>query len=143
MSSQFLKRLIKDVKRKIFLILDGHPVHKFGQIVGYATSDIRSGEWVHTRNLGFGKGHVDGGGALEFRAVTDRVRAHFRLEGGIARRQVNDHEGVLVVLARSAHVGATEDVGDDCAVRCGGRHAISEGSGKDGRGLRAITAHTA
>ena len=24
----FLKRLIKDVKRKIFLILDGHPVHK-------------------------------------------------------------------------------------------------------------------
>ena len=29
---QFLKRLIKDEKQKIFLILDGHPVHKSGKV---------------------------------------------------------------------------------------------------------------
>jgi altronate hydrolase len=45
-------------------IADGRPVRKFGQIIGYATADIRAGEWVHTRNLGFGKGQVEGSGAL-------------------------------------------------------------------------------
>jgi altronate hydrolase len=45
-------------------IKDGVPVRKFGQIIGYATADIRPGEWVHTRNLGFGKGASEGSGAL-------------------------------------------------------------------------------
>ena len=52
-------------KFALHAISDGWPVHKFGQIIGYATMDIRPGEWVHTRNLGFGKGHVEGSGALE------------------------------------------------------------------------------
>lgn len=45
-------------------IHEGEAVHKFGQIVGYATTDIPAGDWVHTQNLGFGKGHTEGAGAL-------------------------------------------------------------------------------
>ena len=52
-------------KFALHAIADGRPVRKFGQIIGYATADIREGEWVHTRNLGFGKGHAEGSGALE------------------------------------------------------------------------------
>src|SRR5262249_14672542 len=29
----------------------GQPVHKYGQIIGYATSSISPGDWVHTHNL--------------------------------------------------------------------------------------------
>ncbi len=61
-------RLVADVpaghKFALHPIGDGEPVRKFGQIIGYATADIREGEWVHTRNLGFGKSEVDGAGAL-------------------------------------------------------------------------------
>jgi altronate hydrolase len=43
---------------------EGAPVHKFGQVIGYATTAIRPGDWVHTRNLGFGQGEGEGQGAL-------------------------------------------------------------------------------
>ncbi len=43
---------------------DGAPVRKYGQVIGYAATDIRPGDWVHTRNLGFGKGEAAGAGAL-------------------------------------------------------------------------------
>lgn len=42
----------------------GSPVHKYGQIIGYATHDIRPGDRVHTHNLGFGRGEGEGEGAL-------------------------------------------------------------------------------
>lgn len=32
----------------------GQAVHKFGQIIGFATSAIEPGQWVHTHNLGMG-----------------------------------------------------------------------------------------
>ena len=35
----FLKRLIKDAKRKIFLILDGHPVHKSKKVKSWITAN--------------------------------------------------------------------------------------------------------
>ena len=31
------------------------PVHKYGQILGYATSPIAAGTWVHNHNLDMGK----------------------------------------------------------------------------------------
>ncbi len=40
-------------------------VRKYGQVIGYATAPIHTGDWVHTRNLGFGKGKSAGKGALE------------------------------------------------------------------------------
>ena len=42
----------------------GDPVHRYGQIIGYATADIAAGEWVHTRKLGFGSGEGEGKNAL-------------------------------------------------------------------------------
>ena len=45
-------------------IKTGDPVRRYGQIIGYATADIRPGDWVHTRNLGFGKGEGEGAEAL-------------------------------------------------------------------------------
>src|SRR5947209_15566420 len=76
-------RLLADVpaghKFALRAIGDGQPVHKFGQIIGYATADIRPGEWVHTRNLGFGKGHVEGSGALalDYEFCTDVPRVDY------------------------------------------------------------------
>lgn len=61
-------RLMTDIpaghKFAIIQVKDGDPVRKYGQIIGYATKDIQPGEWVHTRNLGFGKGEGEGSGAL-------------------------------------------------------------------------------
>jgi len=45
-------------------IRSGQPVRKYGQIIGYALADIQPGEWVHTRNLGFGAGQGAGDTAL-------------------------------------------------------------------------------
>jgi altronate hydrolase len=36
-------------------IRDGGPVHKYGQVIGYATTDIRPGDWVHSHNLSNGE----------------------------------------------------------------------------------------
>jgi len=33
---------------------EGEPVHKYGQVIGYATTAISPGDWVHTHNLGMG-----------------------------------------------------------------------------------------
>lgn len=45
-------------------IAEGAPVHKYGQVIGYATTAIQPGDWVHTRNLGYGKGTQGGQGGL-------------------------------------------------------------------------------
>lgn len=44
---------------------EGEPVRKYGQIIGYATISVAAGDWVHTQNLGFGKGESGGAGALQ------------------------------------------------------------------------------
>jgi altronate hydrolase len=45
-------------------VAEGAPVRKYGQVIGYATTTIRPGEWVHTHNLGFGVGEGEGRNAL-------------------------------------------------------------------------------
>ena len=40
-------------------------MRRYGQIIGYSTVDIAAGEWVHTRNLGFGTGQGEGADALQ------------------------------------------------------------------------------
>jgi altronate hydrolase len=34
---------------------EGQPVHKYGQIIGYATEAIPAGSWIHTHNIGMGR----------------------------------------------------------------------------------------
>jgi altronate hydrolase len=33
---------------------EGDPVRKYGQVIGYATADLRPGDWVHNPNMGVG-----------------------------------------------------------------------------------------
>ena len=48
-------RLTSDIPagHKIALtsVADGQPVHKYGQIIGFATRNIEPGDWVHSHNL--------------------------------------------------------------------------------------------
>ncbi len=39
-------------------VATGQPVRKYDQVIGYATQDIRPGDYVHLHNLGFGSGEV-------------------------------------------------------------------------------------
>ena len=43
------KYALKDIKT-------GEPIIKYGQVIGRATCDIKTGEWVHTHNV---KSHLD------------------------------------------------------------------------------------
>lgn len=40
-------------------ISSGSPVIKFGQIIGFATTDIQPGQWVHEHNVAMGELHLD------------------------------------------------------------------------------------
>jgi altronate hydrolase len=40
-------------------VKEGDPVHKYAQIIGYATSDINPGDWVHNHNLHNGSVSLD------------------------------------------------------------------------------------
>jgi altronate hydrolase len=42
----------------------GQPVHKYGQVIGYATRDIAAGEHVHTHNIEFANGPRAGTGSV-------------------------------------------------------------------------------
>ncbi|MCA9070826.1 MAG: UxaA family hydrolase, partial [Planctomycetaceae bacterium] len=46
-------------KMALVPIAKGQPVRKFGQMIGYANSDIAPGEWVHSHNLGIGELNLD------------------------------------------------------------------------------------
>jgi len=35
-------------------IAQGEPIRKFGQVIGFASTDIRAGEWVHEKNVAIG-----------------------------------------------------------------------------------------
>ncbi|MEJ0014009.1 MAG: altronate dehydratase family protein [Bauldia sp.] len=47
-----ISRVPKGHKMATIAIRTGEPVKKFGQIIGFATADIRPGEHVHTHNCG-------------------------------------------------------------------------------------------
>src|SRR5438045_3591532 len=40
-------------------INEGQPVHKYGQIIGYATAKIAPGDWIHSHNLHNGQVGLD------------------------------------------------------------------------------------
>jgi altronate hydrolase len=51
------KRVPKGHKFATKAIASGAPVTKFGQIIGFAKSDIAPGDWVHEHNCGIGEEH--------------------------------------------------------------------------------------
>lgn len=46
-------------KMAIETILEGQPVRKYGQMIGYATETIKPGEWIHSHNLSVGELNLD------------------------------------------------------------------------------------
>ncbi len=46
-------------KVALHAVRDGDPVHKYGQIIGYATTGIAAGDWIHTHNLHNGEVNLD------------------------------------------------------------------------------------
>jgi altronate hydrolase len=52
-----LRRVPKGHKFALRAIAAGQPVRKFGQVIGFATTDIPVGDWVHEHNCGVGAQH--------------------------------------------------------------------------------------
>jgi altronate hydrolase len=48
----------------------GQPVLRYGQLIGYATSDIRAGEHVHSHNLSVGEMHMEYEFGTDIRPIT-------------------------------------------------------------------------
>jgi altronate hydrolase len=46
------QKIMKGHKMAVLPIREGEPVVKFGQIIGFATTHIAPGEWVHEHNVG-------------------------------------------------------------------------------------------
>ena len=40
-------------------VKSGDPMHKYGQVIGFATQEIAPGDWVHTHNMGMGEVKFD------------------------------------------------------------------------------------
>ena len=52
-----LRRVPRGHKFAIRPIAAGEPIRKFGQIIGFAKTDIAAGDWVHEHNCGIGEEH--------------------------------------------------------------------------------------
>ena len=52
-----IRRIPKGHKFSTRKIAQGEPVKKFGQIIGFASSDIVPGDWVHEHNCNMGEQH--------------------------------------------------------------------------------------
>ena len=54
---RIVKRVPKGHKYALKPIRAGEAVKKFGQIIGFAKTDIVPGDWVHEHNCGIGEEH--------------------------------------------------------------------------------------
>jgi altronate hydrolase len=54
---QILRRVPRGHKFALRPIATGEPIRKFGQIIGFAKTEIAAGDWVHEHNCGIGEEH--------------------------------------------------------------------------------------
>jgi altronate hydrolase len=89
-------------------VASGQPVHKYGQIIGFATVDVRPGDHVHTHNMEFRNfahtpGTAQGAGPDPFTLLPAEQRATFqgivRPDGRVATR---NYLGILTSVNCSA-----------------------------------------
>ncbi|MCW5750972.1 MAG: altronate dehydratase [Alphaproteobacteria bacterium] len=87
----------------------GAPVRKYGQIIGFATTDIAPGEHVHTHNLAMGefeRDHAFGADARPTEMLPEHLRATFqgivRPDGRVATR---NYLGIVTTVNCSATTG--------------------------------------
>lgn len=107
-----LNRVPKGHKIATARIASGEPVRKFGQIIGFASSDIAPGDWVHEHNTGMGeelgafeRNYQFGEGAREEHILPLEERATFegykRANGKVGTR---NYLGVLTSVNCSTTV---------------------------------------
>lgn len=83
----------------------GAPVKKFGQTIGFATSDIAPGSWVHTHNVEAGPLSLDYAYASEIppdpKPITGRTFMGYRRPDG--RAATRNYIGIISTVNCSAH----------------------------------------
>lgn len=103
-----LERIGKGHKMATRAIAKGDEVRKFGQIIGFAKTDIAAGQWVHEHNIGMGELHHDYGFARKARAeeilpVSEQAtfKGYRRADGRVGTR---NYIGILTSVNCSATV---------------------------------------
>ena len=104
------ERVPKGHKIAIAKIETGAPVKKFGQIIGFAKTDIAPGDWVHEHNTGMGELSLDyafGADMREAQVLPLAERATFegfrRTDGSVGTR---NYIGVLTSVNCAASAGS-------------------------------------
>lgn len=86
-------------------IVKGQPVKKFGQTIGFASTDIAPGQWVHTHNVEAGPLSLDYGFASQTppapEPITGRTFQGYRRHNGKAATR--NYIGVISTVNCSAH----------------------------------------
>jgi len=89
------------------LIPEGGPVRKFGQLIGFATEDIRPGEWIHSHNLSAGHLELDYAFSSDIpeppEPITNRTFQGFRRGDG--RMATRNYIGIISTVNCSATAG--------------------------------------
>ena len=103
-----LARVPKGHKLATAKIPAGAPIRKFGQIIGFAKSDIQPGDWVHEHNAGMGEithdyAHAKDAKPTAFVPVTERAtfEGYRRKNGKVGTR---NYVGVLTSVNCSTTV---------------------------------------
>ncbi|MCH7988880.1 MAG: UxaA family hydrolase, partial [Planctomycetes bacterium] len=85
-------------------IPQGEPVRKFGQMIGFATEEIRAGDWVHSHNLSAGKLSLDYAFSTKVppdpEPITGRTFLGYRREDG--RAATRNYIGIISTVNCSA-----------------------------------------
>ncbi|WP_022721723.1 UxaA family hydrolase [Rhodopseudomonas sp. B29] len=89
-------------------IVQGEPIRRYGQIIGFATQPIAPGQWVHTQNCGMGDFSRDYAYGVDARptAFVDTPASFdgiVRSDGRVATR---NYIGILTSVNCSAHVAS-------------------------------------
>ena len=94
-------------KLAIAAVRSGDPIKKYGQTIGFATSDIAPGDWVHTHNLAAGEFERDYRYAGEVPAAPEPItgrtfRGYRRPDGKVGTR---NYVAIISTVNCSASVG--------------------------------------
>lgn len=101
-----LERITAGHKIATRAVARGQPVLRYGQIIGFAGSDIAAGEHVHSHNLAMGEFAKDYAFGVDIKpdrpGKTDRTFMGFRRPDG--RSATRNYIGILTTVNCSAHV---------------------------------------
>jgi altronate hydrolase len=90
-------------------VKEGQPVHKYGQIIGYATADIAPGDWIHSHNLHNGSLSLDYEFGTDLRvppppAVERTFQGYARPDGRVGTRNYVTLVSTVNCSADTAHI---------------------------------------